>query len=140
VGGHAGKLLKGGSAVGRIIALIGVIFAAVAILAGTTLAARSTATLDVSFPTASAASTGSTSVPYGTPYVVSGCGYAKGVGVTVVVQSPEAISFAGQVANADGCISLSNFFTQGPGHYQLDAWQQLRHRSSRVASTSFDLS
>jgi hypothetical protein len=124
---------------GRIIALIGVIFTAVAIFAGTTLAGRSTATLDVSFPTLSAASTSSGSVPYGTPYVVSGCGYTKGVGVTVVVQSPEAISFAGQLPNADGCISLSNFSTQGPGHYELNAWQQLRHKSSRVASTSFDL-
>jgi hypothetical protein len=126
---------------GRITALIGVILAAAALFATTTYAGRSTATLSVSFTALSAAATSSSDgVPYGTPYVVSGCGYTKGIGVTVVVQSPEAISFAGQLPDADGCISLSNFSTQGAGHYELDAWQQLRHKSSRVASTSFDLS
>jgi hypothetical protein len=80
-----------------------------------------------------------TSVPYGTPYVVSGCGYGT-VGVTIVVSSPEAVSFAGQIPDANGCISISNFSTQGAGHYQLDAYQQLRNKSSRVASMSFDLS
>jgi hypothetical protein len=79
-------------------------------------------------------------VPYGTSYVVSGCGYTNDVGVTVVVTSPEAVSFAGQPADADGCISVSNFSTQGPGHYDVDAWQQVRNRAKKLASTSFDLS
>jgi hypothetical protein len=124
---------------GRFIALIGITFAAVAIFAGATLASRSSATLSVTFPTLSAASTSGANVPYGTAYVVSGCGYTKGVGVTVVVHSPEAVSFGGQLPDANGCISVSNFSTQGTGHYDLDAWQQLRHKSSVVASTSFDL-
>jgi len=96
-------------------------------------------TLDVSFPTLGSASTTSgTSVPYATPYVVSGCGYGT-VGVTVVVTSPQAISFAGQMPDANGCISVSNFSTQGVGHYEINAYQTLRKKSSLVASTSFDL-
>jgi hypothetical protein len=61
-------------------------------------------------------------------------------GVTVVVHSPEAISFAGQLPDANGCISVSNFSTQGPGHYEVDAYQQLQNKSSLVASMSFELS
>jgi hypothetical protein len=114
---------------------------AAAVLASTGTAAKTpAATIAVSFPTLSSASTtSSTTVPYGTPYVVSGCGYGT-VGVTVVVHTPEAISFAGRVPDANGCISVSNFSTQGAGHYVVDAYQQLRNKSSRVASTSFDLS
>jgi hypothetical protein len=125
----------------RLSALVAVMLTAVAVGAGISSAGRSTAWLGVDFPTLSSASaTSDASVPYGTAYVVKGCGYAKGVGVTVVVHSPEAISFAGQVADADGCISVKNFSTQGPGHYDLEAWQQVRNKSKVVASTSFDLS
>jgi hypothetical protein len=112
------------------------------LVASTALAGKPSSnspSLDVSFPTlASASITSGTSVPYTTPYVVSGCGYGA-AGVTVVVHSPEAISFAGQIP-VDGCISVSNFSTQGPGHYEIDAYQQLRNKSSIVASKSFDLS
>jgi hypothetical protein len=82
---------------------------------------------------------GTYSAPYGTPYVVSGCGYngANG-GVTVVVQSPSATAFAGQVP-IEGCISLTNFSTQGPGMYKVTAWQHVRNRDVVVASTSFTL-
>jgi hypothetical protein len=98
------------------------------------------ATLSVSFEPTAAAST-SAGMPYGTPYVVSGCGYnAANGGVTVVVHSPEAIAFAGQVPDANGCITLMNFSTQGAGHYQLDAWQHVGKRDVVLASTSFDLS
>ena len=101
----------------------------------------SSPTLTVSFGGPAAASTTSTTAPAWTPYTVSGCGYnpANG-GVTVVVHSPEAIAFAGQLPNAAGCISLTNFSTQGPGHYQLDAWQHVGKKDVVVASTSFDLS
>jgi hypothetical protein len=95
----------------------------------------------VSFATTASATTTSGSMPYATPYVVAGCGYSSSYGgVTVVVHSPEAISFAGQIPDGNGCISLSNFSTQGPGHYEVDAYQQMRNKSSLVASTSFDLS
>jgi hypothetical protein len=102
----------------------------VALASGPALAASS-ATLNVTFP--------SGTITYGTPYVVSGCGYAS-TGVTVVVHSPEAVSFAGQMPDANGCISISNFSTQGSGHYDVDAFQELHGaRATRVASTSFDL-
>jgi len=73
--------------------------------------------------------------------VVSGCGYnpANG-GVTIVVHSPQAIAFAGGgVPDSNGCISVSNFSTQTAGTYQVDAYQQVRNRSSLLASTSFTL-
>jgi hypothetical protein len=90
-------------------------------------------TLDVSWGAAGLASSDTT------PYVVWGCGYDSSLGgVTVVVHSPEAISFAGQMP-ADGCISLSNFSTQGAGHYQIDAYQTIHGKSRIVASDSFDL-
>jgi len=95
-------------------------------------------TLDVSIDGASLTAA-SSDVPYATPYVVSGCGYDGSLGgVTVVVHSPEAISFAGQLP-VDGCISLSNFSTQGPGHYDVDAYQTIHGKSRLVASRSFDL-
>jgi hypothetical protein len=34
---------------------------------------------------------------------------------------------------------VSNFSTQGPGSYEVDAYQQTRHKSSLMASTSFTL-
>lgn len=80
------------------------------------------------------------SVPDETQYVVSGCGYnAAFGGVTIVVHSPSAVAFAGQVPGADGCISLSNFSTQGAGSYEIDAWQHIRNKDVKVASTSFSL-
>ena len=123
----------------RISALVAALAAILVVVVGAASAGRSTATLNVSFGGATASAT-TASVPYGTAYVVSGCGYAKGVGVTVVVRSPEAVSFAGQPADANGCISVSNFSTQGAGHYDLEAWQQVRNKSKVVAATSFDLS
>jgi hypothetical protein len=114
-----------------------------AIFASTTYAAKPpqyTPTLDIAFSSTFAATTTSESMPYATPYLVSGCGYDSSYGgVTIVVHSPEAISFSGQMPDANGCISLSNFSTQGAGHYQIDAYQQIRKKSSIVASRSFDL-
>jgi hypothetical protein len=126
----------------KLVRLAGIVALVAAVAVGAAFGAKpgsSSATLSVSFG-AAAAST-SSSMPYGTQYVVSGCGYnASNGGVTVVVSSPEAISFAGQLPDANGCISLTNFSTQGPGHYQLDAWQHVGKRDVVVASTSFDLS
>ena len=121
------------------IAVAGLVTAAI-LATGATAAKAPAPTLDVSFSTLTSVSTATrTSLPYATPYVISGCGYGT-VGVTIVVHSPEAISFAGQTPDADGCISVSGFSTQGAGHYEVDAYQQLRHKSSLVASMSFDLS
>jgi len=91
-------------------------------------------TIGVTWPLGPASATTST------PYVVGGCGYSSAYGgVTVVVTSPYAIQFAGQIPGEDGCISLTNFYTLGAGHYQIDAWQTLRHKDVIVASTFFDL-
>jgi hypothetical protein len=93
--------------------------------------------LGVSWPAAAATTTSS---PSSTAYIVAGCGFSSSFGgVTIVVHSPVAISFAGQMPDANGCISLSNFYTVGAGHYQIDAYQTMRNKSTVVASTSFDV-
>ena len=75
------------------------------------------------------------------PYVVSGCGYSSSNGgVTVVVHSPEAISFAGGMPDANGCITVTNFSTQGPGSYTVDAWQTIGKKDVKLATTSFTVS
>jgi hypothetical protein len=70
-------------------------------------------------------------------YVISGCGYGT-TSVTIVVHSPMAISFTGQTPDSKGCISVSNFYTQGSGQYVVDAYQDLHgSKDTLVASTSF---
>jgi hypothetical protein len=78
-------------------------------------------------------------MPYGTPFVVSGCGYGS-VYTSVVVRSPEALSFAGQAPDANGCISFSNFSTNLPGSYRVDAYQEVHNHSTKVASMTFPVS
>jgi hypothetical protein len=125
----------------RTIRRIVIVTAAVTMLTATSALAGKPAssgspTLTVAFATASTATT-TMSTPYGTGYVVSGCGYSSYV--TIVVTSPEAIAFTGDAPDGAGCISITNFSTQGPGHYRIDAWEQLRNKASIVASTSFDI-
>jgi hypothetical protein len=84
------------------------------------------------------ASVNGSSMPYGTPFVVSGCGYGTAY-TSVVVRSPEALSFAGQSPDG-GCISFSNFSTNAPGSYEVDAYQQAHGHSALVASTTFSVS
>ena len=93
-------------------------------------------TLSVTFPFASVS--GSTT-PYGTQFFVSGCGYGSTY-TSVVVRSPEALSFAGQSPDAGGCVSFSNFSTNAPGQYRVDAYQQVHGHSALVASTTFSVS
>ena len=92
-------------------------------------------TLSVTFQFASV---NGSSMPYGTPFVVSGCGYGSSY-TSVVVRSPEALSFAGQSPDG-GCISFSNFSTNAPGQYEVDAYQQVHGHSALVASTTFAVS
>jgi hypothetical protein len=96
----------------------------------------SSPTLDVTFAAAAATADGGSAA---TPYTVWGCGYGT-AGVTIVVHSPVSIQFAGQMPNADGCISLSNFYTLGAGHYTVDAIQVVHKQDKVVASKSFDWS
>jgi hypothetical protein len=79
------------------------------------------------------------SMPYGTQFVVSGCGYGSAY-TSVIVRSPEALSFAGQSPDASGCVSFSNFSTNAPGQYEVDAYQQVHGHSALVASTTFSVS
>ena len=84
---------------------------------------------------------GTASVPYATSYVISGCGYDAALGgVTVVVHTPEAVSWTGRTPDGNGCISVDNFSTQGPGAYEIDAWQHMGKKDVVVASTRFTLS
>ena len=92
-------------------------------------------TLSVTFQFASVSGG---SMPYGTPFVVSGCGYGSAY-TSVVVRSPEALSFAGQ-SPSGGCVSFSNFSTNAPGQYRVDAYQQVHGHSALVASTTFTVS
>ena len=94
-------------------------------------------TLSVTFTVANASASGS-STPYGTPFLVLGCGYGSAY-TSVVVRSPEALSFAGQ-SPSGGCISFSNFSTNAPGQYRVDAYQQVHGHSALVASTTFSVS
>ena len=91
-------------------------------------------TLSVSFQFASV---NGGSMPYGTPFTVSGCGYGSAY-TSVVVRSPEALSFAGQ-SPSNGCVSFSNFSTNAPGQYEVDAYQQVHGHSALVASTTFSV-
>ena len=72
-------------------------------------------------------------------YVIEGCGYDSSLGmVTVVVYTPVAAAWTGRMPDANGCISVSNFSTQGAGRYRADAWQHVRNRDVVVATTAFD--
>ena len=94
--------------------------------------------LSVVWPYLGANTSGSTTP---VPYVVSGCGYnAAYGGVTIVVTSPESISFSGQMPDSNGCISLTNWSTQGAGSYTIKAWQTIRSKDVVVASYSFSVS
>ena len=118
---------------------------AVAVLAALVTAASafagkpssSSPTLTVSFPQLATTTSGTA---YGTPFVISGCGYGSTY-TSVVVTSPEALSFAGQSPDANGCISFDNFSTNQHGQYQVDAYQQDSRGHSRVvASMTFSVS
>jgi hypothetical protein len=117
-------------------------FAALVAAAAMLLVPASNAAKPSSGPTLSVtfqfASVNGGSMPYGTPFVVSGCGYGSAY-TSVVVRSPEALSFAGQ-SPSNGCVSFSNFSTNAPGQYEVDAYQDVHGHSSLVASTKFTVS
>jgi len=93
-------------------------------------------TLSTSLATPSALST--TSSANGTFYVISGCGYDAAYGmVTVEVFTPVGVGWVAQAPDANGCITVTNFYTVGSGDYKIDAWQQLRNKAQVVAETTF---
>jgi hypothetical protein len=94
--------------------------------------------LSVVWPYAGANTSASTTP---VPYVMSGCGYnAAFGGVTVVVNSPESISFGGQIPDSNGCISVTGWSTQGAGSYTINAYQTIKGKSVLVATTGFTVS
>jgi hypothetical protein len=91
-------------------------------------------TLSVVWPLAAASLDTSTD----TPYVIEGCGYDSSYGVvTVVVYTPVAAAFTSRTPDG-GCISVSNFSTQGAGSYRIEAHQLVRNRDVVVATTGFE--
>jgi hypothetical protein len=123
----------------RALALCALPIAAVIGLAAPSVAgphAKSSATLTVS--TSSTTSALAPAPSTSTPLVFAGCGYQPGVGVTVTVQSPSALSFFGAVAGADGCFSTAATESYTPnqaGSYTASTFQSSRRRAD--ATTSF---
>jgi len=67
----------------------------------------------------------------------TGCGYEPGVGVSVVVSSPDAVSFFGDLADTDGCIDTAatqSFTAFTAGDYTASAYQSSRHRADATVS------
>ena len=120
----------------KLVTSLAVLAAAAALVVAPSNAAKSSPTLSVTFALASASSS---AMPYGTPFLVSGCGYGSTY-TSVVVRSPEALAFAGQAPDSSGCVSFSNFSTNLPGQYEVDAYQQAHGHSALVAATTFSVS
>jgi hypothetical protein len=98
--------------------------------------ARTTATLSVSTAGSTAAAT-TTSPSVGSELVFGGCGYQAGVGVTVTVQSPSAVSFFGAVAGDDGCFSTAStttYVAQDAGSYTAATYQSSNRRADATVS------
>jgi hypothetical protein len=122
------------------VTVLAALITAASAFAGKPSSSSSSPTLSVSFPSLAGTSLTSGGMAYGTSFVVSGCGYGSTY-TSVVVTSPEALSFAGQAPDANGCISFDNFSTNLAGPYRVDAYQQDPHGHGRVvASTSFGIS
>lgn len=121
----------------RALALLGLPTVAILALAAPSVAApphAGTATLTYSAADTSAALTSPT---VGTPLVFSGCGYQAGVGVTVTVQSPTALSFFGAVAGPDGCFSTATTSTYTPttvGSYTASSYQSSKKRADATVT------
>ena len=67
----------------------------------------------------------------------SGCGYAASSDVTVVVNSPFAISFTGASTDSTGCFSTSGwgYTALMAGSYTVDIHQSSDHHSPSASST-----
>ena len=118
-----------------LIAALGMVLAA---FAATAFAAKSSYSPTLSVSLAQAATTLSGG---DVNYTISGCGYNSSYGgVTVVVYSPVSAGWTGANPDSNGCISVSNFSTQGAGSYAVQAWQNTGKKTVEVASMSFSVS
>jgi hypothetical protein len=73
----------------------------------------------------STAGAASTSLVAGNNLVFNGCGYAAGQNVTIVVNSPYAMSWSGAPVGPDGCFSSSawGYTALQSGSYTVNIWQ-----------------
>lgn len=78
-----------------------------------------------------------TNLVAGNNLVFSGCGYAASSDVTVVVNSPYAISFTGASTDGAGCFSTSGwgYTALETGSYTVKIYQSSDHRSPSASST-----
>jgi len=98
--------------------------------------ARTTATLSVN-TSGSSGALATTAPSVGSQLVFAGCGYQAGVGVTVTVHSPSAISFFGAVAGADGCFSTASTVTytaNDAGDYTAASYQSSNRRADATVA------
>jgi hypothetical protein len=122
----------------RALALLGLPTVAILALAAPSVAARSHAgTATLTYSSASTSTALTTAPTVGTPLVFSGCGYQAGVGVTVTVQGPSALSFFGAVAGSDGCFSTATTSTYTPtdvGSYTASSYQSSKKRADATVT------
>ena len=73
----------------------------------------------------------------GNNLVFSGCGYAASSDVSVVVNSPYAISFTGASTDSSGCFSTSSwgYTALMAGSYTVKIYQSSDHRNPSASST-----
>jgi hypothetical protein len=67
----------------------------------------------------------------GDSLVFSGCGYAAASGVTVVINSPFAVSFTGATTDGSGCFSTSGwgYTARTAGSYTVNVYQPTDHHN-----------
>ena len=78
-----------------------------------------------------------TNLAAGNNLVFSGCGYTASSDVTVVVNSPYAMSFTGASTDSAGCFSTSGwgYTALMAGSYTVKIYQASDHRSPSASST-----
>jgi hypothetical protein len=78
-----------------------------------------------------------TNLVAGNNLTFSGCGYAASSDVSVVVNSPYAMSFTGASTDSSGCFSTSSwgYTALMAGSYTVKIYQSSDHRSPSASST-----
>lgn len=71
---------------------------------------------------------------------MTGCGYAAGKNVQVMVDMPESMAFTSVGAGANGCWTLKLWTGNTPGKYGIRTYQQLRGGSKLTLMATASLS
>ena len=66
-------------------------------------------------------------------YTITGCGFVVGKQVTIVINNG---TFYAVGVTADGCLSPSTWWADGPGSYRIDAYQRLKGRKQILMATT----